>query len=72
MVQWLRICLPGDTRVGVCMCEIHVDIWQKPPQYCNYPPNENKIGKKKIHLPMQGTEVRSLVGELRCYKLWGN
>ena len=47
MVQWLRICLPGDTRVGVCMCEIHVDIWQKPPQYCNYPPNENKIVKKK-------------------------
>ena len=25
---------------------IHVDVWQKPTQYCNYPSIENKIFKK--------------------------
>ena len=26
----------------------------------------------KIRLPMQGTQVQSLVGELRSHMLWGN
>ena len=37
----------GETRRGggfkregthVCLWPIHVDVWQKLPQYCNYPP----------------------------------
>ena len=27
---------------------IHVDVWQKPTQYCNYPSIKNKL-RKKIH-----------------------
>ena len=28
---------------------IHVDAWQKPPQYCNYPPIKiNKLIKKTV------------------------
>ena len=60
--------------VCVCVCVlIYVDIWQKPPQYCKVIILQLKIKlEKKIHIPMQGTGVRALVGELRCYKLWGN
>ena len=35
----------GDT----CMWwPIHVDVWQKPSQYCNYPPVQISLIKKKI------------------------
>ena len=34
---------------------IHVDVWQKPTQYCNYPSIKNKfrkrLEKEKAHLP---------------------
>ena len=32
-------------RMGEHMCNpwlIHVNVWQKPPQYCNYPPIKKK------------------------------
>ena len=42
---------------------IHVDAWQKPSQYCNYPPIKKKKKKYSV-LPMQGVHGQSLVGEL--------
>ena len=58
---------------------IHLDVWQKPPQYYNYPPTrKKKLSKKKkirkkgtslviqwlrIHLAMQGTQVQSWLGD---------
>ena len=29
----------------VCLWLIHDDVWQKPLQFCNYPPIKNKIKK---------------------------
>ena len=36
--------MEGDT---VYLWPIHVDVWQKPLQYCNYPPIKKKKRKKK-------------------------
>ena len=33
-------------REGTYVYLIHLDVWQKPSQYCNYSPIKNKIKKK--------------------------
>jgi len=44
----------GGGREGthIYLCLIHVDIntWQKPTQYCNYPPIKKKLKRKKCLL----------------------
>ena len=32
----------GFKKEGTYLWLIHADIWQKPTQYCNYPPTKNK------------------------------
>ena len=62
---------------------IHVNVWQKPLQYYKVISLQLiKINEKKknslvipwlrIHLPVQGTQVRSLVRELRSHMVRGN
>ena len=49
---------------------IHVDVWQRPTQYCKAIALQFKNERereKTICLAMQGTWVRSLVGELRSH-----
>ena len=37
-------------REGPCVYPwlIHVDVWQKPGQYCNEPPIKNEVKKGKV------------------------
>ena len=35
-------------RTYVYLWLIHVDVWQKPTQYCNYPSIKNKLRKNKV------------------------
>ena len=38
----------GSGWADICMCPLHVDVWQNPSQYCNYPPNNiNKLKKER-------------------------
>ena len=41
----------GFKREGtyVYLWPIHVDVWQKPTQYCNYPLSKNKMKKKRFN-----------------------
>ena len=43
---------------------IHVNVWQKPLQYCNYPPTNKNKGKKRAVYNSQIHRVRKYVG--RC------
>ena len=37
----------GGEGTHVCLWPIHIDVWQKPSQYCNYLPTKiNKLIKK--------------------------
>ena len=40
----------GSSRAGACshLWLTHVDTWQKPSQYCNYPPIKDKVLKIKV------------------------
>ena len=49
---------------------IHVNVWQKPLQYCKV--ISFQLKKKRILLLVQGTWVRSLVGLGRSHMLWGS
>ena len=40
----------GETYVYVWL--IHVDVWQKPTQYSNYPSIKNKLKKKLVEIPV--------------------
>ena len=46
-------------RTYVYLWLIHVDVWQKTTQYCNYPPIKNKINflnkKKRKNMPTKYT-----------------
>ena len=47
---------------------ILIDVWQKTTKFCKaITPQLKKKKKKRIHLAMQGTWVRSLLGELRSH-----
>ena len=55
---------------------IHVNVWQKPLQYCKVISLQliqiNEKKKKRIHHPMQGTQIPTLVRELRSNMPWSN
>ena len=51
--------MEGDT---VYLWPIHVDVWQKPLQYCNYPPIKKKKKGKKTPISEPHTqEISSLL-----------
>ena len=50
--------MEGDT---VYLWPIHVDVWQKPLQYCNYPPIKKKKGKKNRISEPHTQEISSLL-----------
>ena len=45
---------PRGKWTRVCLWLIHVDVWQKPPQYCNFPPTKiNNFKKMASECPGQ-------------------
>ena len=48
---------------------IHVDVWQKPTQYCNYPSIKNKLRKNKVK---QTYLVNSIIVPEIIGDIWGS
>ena len=47
----------------VHLCLVHVDVWQKPSQWCNHSPIKNKINlKKKLGIKLPYDPTISLLG----------